>query len=156
MMSYFPSKFPKGKGPPRKYFFDILNTLHPDYLGQVMGHAYKQRMTSEGEGMARESIKISQYWEEQLRAMPYLSREYLFIPICLNFILPLQRKTGRPSTYSSPVPNRPRLIGRERRWSSWAHSNSTRSPRKNLWPRPMKQRQTKFQAKILEAKVFYL
>ena len=32
MMSYFPDKFPKGKGPPRKYFFDILNTLHPDYL----------------------------------------------------------------------------------------------------------------------------
>ena len=56
MMSYFPSKYPKGKGAPRKYFFDILNTLHPDYLQQVMSHACKQRMTSEGERMARESI----------------------------------------------------------------------------------------------------
>ena len=26
-MSYFPSKFPVGKGPPRNYFFNVLNTL---------------------------------------------------------------------------------------------------------------------------------
>ena len=32
MMSYFPSQYPKGKGAPRDYFFNILNTLHPVYL----------------------------------------------------------------------------------------------------------------------------
>ena len=63
-MSYFPDKLPKGKGPPREYFFNILNTLHPKYLQQMMAHANKQRMTAEGEGMQRESIKMSQYWEE--------------------------------------------------------------------------------------------
>ena len=31
-MQYFPSKYPAGKGPPRDYFFNVLNTLHPDYL----------------------------------------------------------------------------------------------------------------------------
>ena len=39
MMSYFPDKYPKGKGPPRDYFFNVLNTLHTDYLAQVMAHA---------------------------------------------------------------------------------------------------------------------
>ena len=73
-LSYFPSKYPKGKGPPRKYFFNVLNTLHPEYLQQVMDHANKQRMTSEGEGIQRQSIKMSQYWEEKLRSMPYLSQ----------------------------------------------------------------------------------
>ena len=29
---YFPDKYPVGKGPPRQYFFDILSTLHPEYL----------------------------------------------------------------------------------------------------------------------------
>ena len=29
---YFPDKYPVGKGPPRQYFFDILNTLYPEYL----------------------------------------------------------------------------------------------------------------------------
>ena len=72
-MSYFPDVYPKGKSAPREYFFNILNTLHPDYLQQVMAHANKQRMTAEGEGMKKESIQISQFWEEQLKAMPYLT-----------------------------------------------------------------------------------
>ena len=38
-LQYFPDTYPAGKGPPRKYFFDILNTLHPDYLNQVLKHA---------------------------------------------------------------------------------------------------------------------
>ena len=32
MMSFFPDKYPKDKGPPREYFFNILNTIHPEYL----------------------------------------------------------------------------------------------------------------------------
>ena len=32
MMQYFPDKYSAGKGPPRDYFFPILNTVHPDYL----------------------------------------------------------------------------------------------------------------------------
>ena len=63
-MSYFPEKFSKGKGPPRKYFFDVLNTLHPEYLQQVMAHANKQRMTIEGDKMKTQAIEMSQYWEE--------------------------------------------------------------------------------------------
>ena len=31
-MSYFPDKYPKGKNPPREYFFNVLNTLQPDYF----------------------------------------------------------------------------------------------------------------------------
>ena len=36
---YFPSSYPKDKGPPRQYFFDVLNTLYPDYLTEIMSHA---------------------------------------------------------------------------------------------------------------------
>ena len=36
---YFPSKFPKDKGPPREYFFDVMNTLFPEYLAKLMAHA---------------------------------------------------------------------------------------------------------------------
>ena len=74
VMQYFPDAYPKGKGPPREYFFNVLNTLRPEYLQQVMAHANKQRMSSEGEGMQRQSIEMSQYWEEQLKSMPYLSQ----------------------------------------------------------------------------------
>ena len=50
-MSYFPDKYPAGKAPPRDYFFNVLNTLHPEYLQQIMNHANEQRMSAEGEAM---------------------------------------------------------------------------------------------------------
>ena len=74
---YFPDVYPKGKGPPRAYFFNILNTIHPDYLANVMAHANKERMCADGEVLKSQSIEISQFWEEELKSMPYLSREYL-------------------------------------------------------------------------------
>ena len=36
---YFADQYPKDKGPPREYFFNILNTLYPEYLQKVMAHA---------------------------------------------------------------------------------------------------------------------
>ena len=47
---FFPATYPKDKGPPREYFFNVLNTVHPEYLQQVMGHANEQRMATFGEG----------------------------------------------------------------------------------------------------------
>ena len=41
MMVFFPDKYPAGKGPPRDYFFNVLNTIHSDYLTQVLVHANK-------------------------------------------------------------------------------------------------------------------
>ena len=49
-LSFFPSKYPKDKGPPREYFFNILNTLHPEYLQQLMAHANQERMSAGGAG----------------------------------------------------------------------------------------------------------
>jgi len=48
--AFFPAVFPKGKGPPREYFFDILNTLYPEYLAKIMQHANEQRMSANAEG----------------------------------------------------------------------------------------------------------
>ena len=70
---YFPSKFPKDKGPPREYFFDIMNTLFPEYLEKLMAHANEQRMATTAEGNQQSAIEISQYWAEELKAMPFLS-----------------------------------------------------------------------------------
>ena len=39
MMIYFPDIYPKNKGPPRTYFFNVLNTVHPEYLQQCLAHA---------------------------------------------------------------------------------------------------------------------
>ena len=31
-MQYFPEKYPDGKGPARAFFFNVMNTLYPEYL----------------------------------------------------------------------------------------------------------------------------
>ena len=38
-MKYFPDKLPKGRLPDRDYFFDIMNTVNPDYTSQLIKHA---------------------------------------------------------------------------------------------------------------------
>ena len=43
---YFPDAYVEGKGPSREYFYGILNTMYPEYLGKVMGHANEMRWTS--------------------------------------------------------------------------------------------------------------
>ena len=48
MMQYFPDVYPKGKGPPRKYFFDVLNTVMPEYLSMILNHANEARMAADG------------------------------------------------------------------------------------------------------------
>ena len=47
-MKYLPDKYPQNKGPPREYFMNVLNTVYPEYLAQVMSHANQQRMTVAG------------------------------------------------------------------------------------------------------------
>ena len=56
---YFPDTYPKFKGPPRQYFFDVLNTVYPEYLQQVMAHAARERMSAEADQNKNSSIAIS-------------------------------------------------------------------------------------------------
>ena len=45
-VKFFPDSFADSKGPSRKYFFDIMNTVYPEYLAKVMEHANQMRMTA--------------------------------------------------------------------------------------------------------------
>ena len=64
MLQYFPDAFSPGKGPSREYFYNVLNTVHPDFLKRLLDHANKQRMTVEGEAGQTEGIQISEFWEQ--------------------------------------------------------------------------------------------
>jgi len=50
-MVFMPDTFPKGKHADRKYFFNILNTVHPDYCKKILKHANDQRMSATGQMM---------------------------------------------------------------------------------------------------------
>ena len=38
-MKYFPDKIPKGRVPSREYFFNVMNTINPGYVQQLIKHA---------------------------------------------------------------------------------------------------------------------
>ena len=48
MSQYFPDVFSPGKGPAREYFYNVLNTVHPEYLERLLNHANKERMAADG------------------------------------------------------------------------------------------------------------
>ena len=75
-MKYFPNKFPAAKGPARCYFFNILNTLKPDYVKGLLEHANKLRMEAGVHDSKLDYIDISETWYEKLKSSPFVSRKY--------------------------------------------------------------------------------
>ena len=46
VMRYLPDPRPDGRLPDRTYFFNVLNTLKPEYMRNVIDHANSQRMAA--------------------------------------------------------------------------------------------------------------
>ena len=68
-----PSKLPKGRVPDREYFFNCLNTIHPEFVQQIVRHAQDQRNTAAIEDLAAETIEITDEWWDQLHQVPFIS-----------------------------------------------------------------------------------
>ena len=70
MSLYFPDRYPKGRQCCRKYFFDILNTLHPDYTRSMIINAKKVRVISDDPDDQGKMIVIDPEWEAELKEFP--------------------------------------------------------------------------------------
>ena len=61
---HFQDDYANDKGPCREYFFNILNTVYPEYIKQIMDHACKQRYSAEGVNKKDEAIRATDEWYE--------------------------------------------------------------------------------------------
>ena len=43
MMTYFPDRLPKGRLPDRAYFFNLMNTVYPEYTQELIRVAQSNR-----------------------------------------------------------------------------------------------------------------
>ena len=75
MKKYFPDKWAKGTQCDKKYFFNVWNTIFPQQVKQVMDHANSQRYTVKGEEVKNNSIMLTERWENELKEMPFFSKE---------------------------------------------------------------------------------
>ena len=98
-MKYFPQKLPKGRVPDREYFFNILNTLYPLYVQEIIRHANDQRNSVANDAQARETIEVSDKWWEALNAVPFISCKCFCFCLQTTFIFVcVQNKREEPST----------------------------------------------------------
>ena len=78
-MRYMPDQTPEGRLPDRQYFWNVLNTLMPDYVMGLIEHATKQRMSAEQEEEADRGIEITDEWWNKLTACPFVSCKTLLL-----------------------------------------------------------------------------
>ena len=73
---YFQNSFPDERGPCRKYFFDIINTIYPEYVSQIMSHASKQRYGDEAMAAENQTIQATPEWYDALQNQPFRSGKH--------------------------------------------------------------------------------
>ena len=54
--------------------YNIWNTVNPDQVTAVIEHANEVRYGTANERVQDESIKITDKWEQELKAMPFTSK----------------------------------------------------------------------------------
>ena len=86
-MKYFPQKLPKGRVPDREYFFNILNTLYPLYVQEIIRHANDQRNSVANDAQARETIEVSDKWWDALNAVPFISCKHLCVSLIISLFI---------------------------------------------------------------------
>ena len=75
---YFQDTYVDQKAPNREYFFNILNTIYPEYLKNIVDHARDQRFTLTAEDAKPQAIRATDEWLEALNKLPYKSRKSLY------------------------------------------------------------------------------
>ena len=84
LMAFLPLKFSKGRKIDRKFFFNILNTVHPDHVQMIIKNATAKRFEIQESLDQKETITISQHWHEELLKIPFQSSQILLKLCCIG------------------------------------------------------------------------
>ena len=79
VMLYLQDDYPKNKYPDRTYFYTVLNTVHPDYVRDLIAHANKSRFAPEAEKHENQTVAVTEEWWDQLNSLPFLSSKCHFL-----------------------------------------------------------------------------
>ena len=73
VMSYIPDRLPKGRLPDRVYFFNVLHTIHPEFVKEMVTVANNNRHEAKSASVADGVIKVSDEWWQKLTEIPFVS-----------------------------------------------------------------------------------
>ena len=75
VQSYFKDEWVNDTQEVRKeYFFNVLNTLYPEYLPNLIKHAANTRFSGQLKTDEEETILCTNDWARELQEHPYFSR----------------------------------------------------------------------------------
>ena len=59
VMQYLQDAYAKNRYPDRTYFYTVLNTVHPEYVSDLIAHANRARYSAESEANAAQRVAVS-------------------------------------------------------------------------------------------------
>ena len=74
---YLPDRLPKGRLPDRSYFFNVLHSVHPQYVKQMIRVAQDNRHKVSQKSLDDGVIRVSDDWWKKLNEVPFSSGKYI-------------------------------------------------------------------------------
>ena len=75
-MRYLQDEYPKDRYPDRSYFYTVLNTVHPDYVRDMIEHANNARYAPTGQDKELDTVVVNEEWLDKLKSMPFFSSKF--------------------------------------------------------------------------------
>ena len=76
---YFPDEYYKKLTPERVFFFNIINTVYPQFLSSLISNANSQRMRVDDQYQQEQTIEATDTWVNNLSAIPFCSKVSAFV-----------------------------------------------------------------------------
>ena len=73
LSNYLPEKWEVKKKLDREWVLNVVNSIHPGYLEQVIQHAQRQRQTAQTEEEEKDTIQITEEWKQRLAETTFIS-----------------------------------------------------------------------------------
>jgi len=74
---FFPEQKTPANRPDREFFFNILNTVDPDYLSALIRHAQGLRHGTGAPSKQDNIIVVNEHWRKELAASPFYSSKIM-------------------------------------------------------------------------------
>ena len=83
---YLPPKLHKGRQCDKDYFFTIVNSICEGEVAAIMNHANQQRNAVDEVDLQKESISMTQEWQEMMSQFPWASVSTLISLTLMTFL----------------------------------------------------------------------
>ena len=83
---FFPEQKGKASFPSREYFYNVLNTVAPEYVKTVIMHATKQRYANDDKKENFDLIEVTDQWKKDLQLLPFYSNKIAVFKYIQNLL----------------------------------------------------------------------